>query len=106
MIDAEHSLHLEERAIDLVLFEKLVLSDGLDGVWLLLFAIQVGEKDFTEGAGAYLQLRDEVLQLEGWLADPRLLQATFRHFGLLLLINFSGGCLALFQFGELGRIAK
>jgi hypothetical protein len=73
MIDAEHSLHLEERAIDLVLFEKLVLSDGLDGVWLLLVAIQVGEEDFTEGAFAYLQLRDEVLQLEGWLVDARLL---------------------------------
>ena len=106
MIDAEHSLHFEERAIDLVSFEEYILSDSLDGIRLLLVATQVGKEDFTESASAYLQFRDEVLQLEGWLSNTRLLQDTSYHFGLLLIVDFSSDCLSQLLVGNLGHFAK
>ena len=106
MIDAEHSLHLEKRAIDLVRLDKHVLMDSLYGVRLLLVTIQVGKEDLTEGAFAYLQLNDKVLQLEGWLTSARLLKSAFRNLGLLLLVNPSGDCLSLLLIGDLGRLIK
>lgn len=62
MIRFKKDVFLQRSRLNLVLKEKLVLSDDFDGILFVAFIGQLGEVDFAKRALADLTLYFEVLQ--------------------------------------------